>query len=218
MDIPKTIDASFVGANYALRAWHVSHLLKNGIDLHVYGPNWLPNKKIIHSHRLKRIKYIVDAIFQRYMHEKHKASANLANLDLWRSLLHRYPDNFHPAVSDQELIELYSSSHISLGFLEVYEGHDRTSVTKQHLHLREFEAPMCGALYCTGYSDELAEMFEPDKEVIVYKNEHELIDKVSYYLKKPAEAEAIRLAGYKRAITEHTYHLRYINLFKELAY
>ena len=75
---------------------------------------------------------------------------------------------------------------------------------------------MSGALNCTGYMDELAEMFEPDKEVLVYRNQHELLDKMRFYLAHPEQAEVIRQAGRKRALAEHTYHERFRKLFKIL--
>jgi spore maturation protein CgeB len=86
----------------------------------------------------------------------------------------------------------------------------------RHLQLREFEALMCGALYCTGYMDELAECFEPDKEVIVYRNEQELLDKVRYYLAHEPEAESIRQAGHARALRCHTHHHRFQQLLMVL--
>jgi len=122
----------------------------------------------------------------------------------------------HPPVSDDELIALYSRSQISLGFLEVYDRHDPSRAVTQHLHLREFEAPMSGALYCTGYLDELAEMFEPDKEVLTYRNQYELLEKVRYYLAHSAEAEQVRQAGRKRALQDHTYQRRFAQLFEHM--
>ena len=103
-----------------------------------------------------------------------------------------------------------------MGFLEVYDRHDPSRPVTQHLHLREFEAPMSGALYCTGYMEGFAEMFEPDKEVLVYRSQHELLDKVRFYLAHPDQAEMIRQAGRKRALAEHTYHDRFRKLFKTL--
>ncbi len=100
--------------------------------------------------------------------------------------------------------------------MEVYDKHDPIQPVKRHLHLREFEAPMSGALYCTGYTDELTEFFEPDKEVIVYHNQEELLDKVRYYLTHPEAAEKVREAGYNRALSEHTYHARFKQLFTEI--
>jgi spore maturation protein CgeB len=64
--------------------------------------------------------------------------------------------------------------------------------------------------------DELAEQFEPDKEVLVYRNQHELLDKVRYYLAKPDEAEKVRRAGHARALRDHTYQRRFQQLFEEL--
>jgi spore maturation protein CgeB len=75
---------------------------------------------------------------------------------------------------------------------------------------------MSGALYCTGYTDELAEMFEPDREVIVYRNEHELLDKVRFYLCHPELAQKVREAGRQRALRDHTYHRRFQQLFSAL--
>jgi spore maturation protein CgeB len=131
-------------------------------------------------------------------------------------MISQYPEHFHSTVTDAELINLYSKSKISLGFLEVYDQHDASKSLTRHLHLREFEAPMCGALYITGYSDELALFFEPDREVVVYRNVFELLEKVRYYLKRPDQAEKIRKAGYRRAIQEHTYHHRFESLFRHL--
>ena len=120
------------------------------------------------------------------------------------------------SLTDDEMIQLYTRSQISLGFLEVYENNDPSMPIARHLHLRDFEAPMSGALYCTGYMDELAEFFEPGREVIVYRNEDELLDKIKYYLANPEEADRIRGAGHRRALAEHTYHARYSALFRAI--
>ena len=115
------------------------------------------------------------------------------------------------------MIKLYSESKINLGFLEVFSSDNNlSSHTTQHLHLREFEIPMSGGLYITNYSDELAEHYEPDKEVLVFRNENELIDKIKYYLKNKKEAEKIRNAGLQRALNCHTYQKRFTDLFKKI--
>jgi spore maturation protein CgeB len=216
VDVPRTIEASFVGANYALRARYVTYLLENGIDVHVYGPGWLWGTTSAWRSNVKRIKYLFLSAVARSIHSQYAASAQLADHDYRRRLAKSFPSNVHSTVSDEELITLYSSSHISLGFLEVHDRHDPSRSVKQHLHLREFEAPMSGALYCTNYSDELAEMFEPDKEVLVYHNQYELLEKVRFYLKHPEQAKKVRQAGRQRALAEHTYHARYRSLFKEI--
>jgi hypothetical protein len=215
-DVPRTVAASFVGANYALRTRYIAHLLENGIDAHAYGPGWVSGDLNPHRAAVKRLWFIIKAATARSARTQAWASAKLAELDFRRDLSARFPNNVHSPISDEELIALYSRSHISLGFLEVYDQHDPSRPVLQHLHLREFEAPMSGALYCTGYIDELAEFYEPDKEVLVYRNQHELLDKVRYYLAHPDEAEQVRRAGHARARRDHTYHRRYQALFRQL--
>ena len=119
-------------------------------------------------------------------------------------------------MSDDKLIDLYSESIISLGFLEVYEDHDPSKTVLKHMHLRDFEGPMSGALYFTGYSEELAQMYIPDKEVVTYRDNYELLDKIKFYLNNEKQGELIRENGLKRSLSEHTYQRRYSKLFKEI--
>lgn len=216
MDVPRTIQASFVGANYALRARFVARLLENGIDVHAYGPGWISGSRTRWRSIAKHYAFLVQVLSSVSASAQYHAAARLADHDFRRSLAARFPRNVHDAISDDELVALYSRSHISLGFLEVYDQHDPTRPVTRHLHLREFEAPMSGALYCTGYMDELAEFFVPDKEVVMYRNVEELLDKVLYHLGNRGEAERVRQAGYERARRDHTYHRRFKTLFREI--
>ncbi|MBX3012078.1 MAG: glycosyltransferase family 1 protein [Caldilineaceae bacterium] len=208
----RSVAVSFVGANYALRAQYIAHLLENNIDVHAYGPGWVGRQTAF----LKRYKLLLQALIPVSPQACYRASAALAEHDQRLYLRSQFSRNLHPPVSDEELVALYSRSQISVGFLEVYDQHDASRPVTQHLHLREFEAPMCGALYCTGYMDELAEMFEPEREVITYRSPYEMLDKVRYYLAHPTEAEKVRQAGHARALHEHTYHHRFETLFQKI--
>ena len=212
----RTIDVSFVGGNYGIRSRYFNYLLQNGVDAHAYGPGWKWGARTPFRSVAKRYVYCMQSLFSRHVKDQARTSANLAEHDIRRLVSNQFPSNVHPPVSDSELISLYSKSKISLGFLEVYDNHDPTSGLLRHLHLREFEGPMCGALYCTGYSEELTEMFEPGKEVLTYHDEGELLDKVRYYLKHENEGENIRVAGRQRALRDHTYQRRFEQLFKDI--
>jgi spore maturation protein CgeB len=122
----------------------------------------------------------------------------------------------HPPLDDEAMIAMYSESRISLGFTEVYDKHDPSREVKRHLHLRDFEGPMCGALYLTGDCEELAGFYEPDKEVLVYRDEDEMLEKITYYLVHEHGAAAIRQAGRTRALRDHTYHRRWAKLLDDL--
>jgi spore maturation protein CgeB len=215
-DVSRSVPVSFVGQNFALRARYCGYLLENGIDVHAYGPGWQWGTTSQWRGMAKRAKFWLLAGVSPSADLRRRASGELAGHDYRRGLAARHPAHVHPPVSDDELINLYSKSEVSLGFLEVYDRNDPTGTITRHLHLREFEAPMSGALYCTGYMDELAEMFEPDKEVVVYRNQYELLDKVTFFLRNSSASDAVRAAGRKRALRDHTYHRRYQQLFGAL--
>ncbi len=50
-DLPRTIAASFVGANYARRPHYLLSLLENNIDAHAYGPGWQWGSPYVGDHR-----------------------------------------------------------------------------------------------------------------------------------------------------------------------
>jgi spore maturation protein CgeB len=212
-ELPRTLPVSFLGGNYALRTRYVLSLLRAGIGVHAFGPGWLGGART--RFRSWCLRYLLLARTVTAPANDHpRASAMLADHDLRRYLATQYPDNVHGPLDDDEAIGLYSRSELALGFVEVFEEHDPTRPICCHVHLREFEAPMCRAAYCTGYVEELGELYDLGKEVIVYRSQEELVDLVKFYLSRPDLLECIRAAGYRRALASHTYHKRYVDLFK----
>jgi spore maturation protein CgeB len=117
-----------------------------------------------------------------------------------------------PRLLQTDLVKTFSQSRLSLGFATAGASH-LSGKRLLHLRLREFEAPMSGALYLTEDQPELAEYFEPGKEVLTYVDRQDLLDKVRYYLGHQEEAERIRRAGCVRARQTHTWQHRFRELF-----
>ena len=214
--VERDVTVSFVGANYGVRARYVQRLLEAGIPVFVAGPGWQWGARTPLRSRLLRGYLLGRAALAVSSNSQARWSSELAEHDVRRRFGAQFPGAAHPPVSDDELIALYSRSEITLGILDVFMNHDPSGPIVRHLHLRDFEAPMSGALYCTGYMEELSEFFEPDREVIVYRDAEEMVEKVQYYLDRPTAADAIRLAGYKRALADHTYHKRFNQLFRTI--
>jgi hypothetical protein len=120
-----------------------------------------------------------------------------------------------PRLLQRDLIRMFSQSRISLGFATAGDSH-LGARRLTHLRLREFEAPMSGALYLTEHQPELVEYFEPGTEVLTYADRGDLLDKVRYFLGHPEQAERIRRAGLERARREHTWQHRFTDLFRAL--
>ena len=67
-----------------------------------------------------------------------------------------------------------------------------------------------GCLLVTDYKDNLHEMFEPEQQVVTYRDAAECADKVLFYLddRNHAARDRIVAAGRKRTLNEHTYYAR----------
>jgi spore maturation protein CgeB len=77
-------------------------------------------------------------------------------------------------------------------------------------NMRLYEATGMGCLLVTDYKENLEEMFEPDREVVAYRDAAECVDKVLFYLddRNSTAREKIASAGQKRTLREHTYQAR----------
>ena len=75
-------------------------------------------------------------------------------------------------------------------------------------NFRLYEATGVGTLLITDLRENLREMFEPDREVVVYRNPEECAEVIRYYLDHDEAREAIACAGQQRTLREHNYYNR----------
>lgn len=220
-------EVSFVGARYGTRLDGLHQLLLHGLEVRIYGPGWdLAENKVEprwnwrgqlgRTYQVLREVWCGASKGSNSPEDGAREALDLAEERLHRLACLRFPNAFHGPVSDEEMIRLYSASKVSVGFLEVFDEHDRTKRRLQHLHLRDFEAPMCGAVYCTDYSDELAEMFEPGVEILACRGLAERIELIRGILADERGARRMRMAARRRALEEHTWEKRFEALFKHL--
>lgn len=62
-----------------------------------------------------------------------------------------------------------------------------------------------GGFVLTNYCEETAELFEEDKEIVMFKTPEQLFEKVEYYLQHEEEREQIAQAGHNKVIECYTY-------------
>jgi spore maturation protein CgeB len=99
-----------------------------------------------------------------------------------------------------------------------FAPHNSVAIVKQCFNLRDFKASMVGAMYLTDFCVEISEFFESDREVLIYRDEPELLNKIRYYQCNPEEMEKIRQAGYTRVLQCHTYQQRFHSVFKQMGF
>jgi spore maturation protein CgeB len=79
-------------------------------------------------------------------------------------------------------------------------------------NMRLYEATGVGALLVTEASSNLAELFEPGREVVVYDGEDDLVEQLRHYTAHDDERRRIAAAGQARTLREHTYAQRIAEL------
>lgn len=72
-------------------------------------------------------------------------------------------------------------------------------------NMRLFEATGMGSLLITDWKDNIADLFEPGKEVVCYKSTDECLELIKYYSTHEAERAAIAAAGQRRTLQSHSY-------------
>jgi hypothetical protein len=74
-------------------------------------------------------------------------------------------------------------------------------------NMRLYEATGVGSLLLTDEKKNLGELFGPD-EIVTYKDEDELVERIGWYLEHEDERAAIASAGHRRTLRDHTYEVR----------
>lgn len=106
-------------------------------------------------------------------------------------------------------VKAINSGKMYLSFARTVAGFDNVKVGL-------FEAMACNQVIITSYMDELQDYFEIGKEILCYRDEEELVDIISYYLKHDEERERIRQNGYTRFLKDHTYEKRWNGVLKNI--
>jgi spore maturation protein CgeB len=73
---------------------------------------------------------------------------------------------------------------------------------------RTFDIAACKAFQLLTYREDLNKFFKLEKEIVSYKDETDLLEKIEYYLKNDTTREEIADKAYQRTMHEHTYYAR----------
>lgn len=202
-DYPES-DFLFSGSLYAGSGFHKSRIeyiekmLNAGINMDLYC-NLESRQKIM----IKKGMYIIINLLKKLnLHnliekipvlQKNKGYGDVPIKYYSKKLL----DSSRPPVFGYEMYKLLSKAKICFNIHgEVAE--------KCAGNIRLFEATGIGTCLVTDWKDNIADLFEPGKEIITYKTVDECIEKVKWLLANPVEREKIAKAGQQRTLTEHT--------------
>jgi spore maturation protein CgeB len=123
------------------------------------------------------------------------------------SLRVHYPDIY---VAELEKSKAFNSAKIVINTMHFGEI--------EGVNCRLFEAAGCGAFQIADWKPALPALFEPEREVVTFRDRQELKEKVDYYLCRPDERREIAGRAYVRAHREHTYEKRLQDMFGVLGF
>lgn len=132
---------------------------------------------------------------------------------------------------DQEgMIRVFNESRINLNLtnssswdvrylassLRAIKSSLRSKKTIEQLKARIFEVNGCNTFQLSYFVEGLANCYEIDKEIAVYADVNDLIDKIKFYLAHDELRESIAQAAYSRTIRNHTFAQRFNVVFQRM--
>lgn len=99
---------------------------------------------------------------------------------------------------------------------QMYQTLQRSQITLNHHgsippfanNFRLYEATGVGTMLVTDWKENLHEMFQPERDVVAYKDTTECINQIQYYMDHEDERRKIAEAGQHRTLNEHSFAVR----------
>ncbi len=86
----------------------------------------------------------------------------------------------------------------------------------QAANIRLFEATGVGSCLVTDWKNNIADLFEPDREIVVFRRPEEAVEKIHYLLDHEKERAEIARRGQQRTLSSHSYASRLAELREKL--
>lgn len=115
-----------------------------------------------------------------------------------------FPIHMFSGVSQEEMLNIFAKTMIGIN-LSINEN---DPAKKTQMKQRMFEIPAGIGLLFTEYHSGLEHFFEPNKEMITFKNDVEFKEKLKFLLANQRVVENIATAGHKRFLAEHESKVR----------
>lgn len=214
----------FIGTPYGSRSIMINTLTSNKIEVDAY---CLPTSTIT-KHDKDESKIMSNIIapnkLEFYFSElKFKEGRKLLYGGLFNKLKRntRLIDNAYlhkkEFVKFSEISTLYSKYSLCMSSTSTNHT-DALRNPLKVVNLRAFEIPMSGGINICKYNQELGKYFEEEKEIVFYRENEELVDKVRYYIERASDDEIMKIkkAARLRAEKEHTWWNRFMVAFEIL--
>ena len=194
--VEKKYDITFIGGitpYHYKRIEILAYLIKNGIDIKVFGyffeptnlgPCELFKRTAKYFVSMQGIKNVLEML--KYYYRKNDQD-NLATI---KSV-------YMGQVFGLDMYHTLAASRITLNIHGDVAGNHAGNI-------RMFEATGVGTCLLTEHSENIDDLFEPEKEILTYDSKQELLDVINKMLNQNEKIEMIAKAGQERTLKEHT--------------
>ena len=152
--------------------------------------------------------------------------SNGVDIDIWtwynsEEFLHKYPlvkNKIRGSAYGKDMYRIYAQSKIVLNMHNptVWSG-SNLSTAQSGGNMRLFEVPVTKTLQIADKCPR--DWFKDGDEIVLYKDNKDLLNKINYYLINDKERIKIAINGYEKLIKEHTYQHRVkklMNIFQNI--
>lgn len=108
----------------------------------------------------------------------------------------------------EEMVRIFNQSKVVLNI------HSWLGRFSYGVNPRLFEACGCGSFQVCDFKEEIPDLYEEDKEIVLYRNLDELKEKLRYYLDNKDKRAEVSDNAYSRARRQHTYRQRLEQMLK----
>jgi spore maturation protein CgeB len=208
-------DVTFVGQPYGVRRGIIQQLREAGVDVHVWGRGWnegrLSQDEMIRVFNQSRVNLNLTNAYGPITDPETGLAAKIRG-----RVAHAFDGvpfgKQLKAVGKACLAEIYGRR------LDPVVTDSSGASYAEQIKGRNFEIPGCGGFLLTGSADNLEEYYQDGREVVIFHDDDELIDKIRYYLAHDEERSAIAQAGYERTLREHSYVHRFREIFTTMGF
>jgi len=194
VDAKLKYDVTFVGQPHSDRREVVQQIKNSGIDLRCWGNGWSEGR----ASQEEMIRIFSESCINLNLT---KGSGAIDIKQIAKIFMNRRADDIY---------------YLHSPLMWVDNAKSFLNKKREQIKGRNFEIPGCGGFLLTANADNLGDYYADGKEIVIFKDVPDLIDKAKYYLVHEDERSMIAHAGYERTIREHTYEKRFQELFRAM--
>jgi len=111
-------------------------------------------------------------------------------------------------ISLEEMVKIFNRTKINLNFTGIGQWNALRKEPNINLRIKQMkgrmtEISMCGGFVLSEYVPGIDQVYEVDKEIVVFHTQDEMIEKIKYYLEHEDQREAIANNGYRRTLKDY---------------